>query len=355
MMTVVNRTTVVAGTRNTAATMANARKGATAPAAPFAMRVNGIPAKTDGAANMVAVAVAVPVPVNTVPVAVNMVARTVDGQAQAVKIMVAAKIVDGQALTANRRESLVVVAGQIPVADPTAATVVAAAGQVRIANLRAAMVAAKAVVVRQAGVANPMAAPMAAAAKTTTPADGTEIEGTTKAADTAAALRLASTLSGVSAKPRVAILETTTIRTTPHPGTCTATQVDARSTTTAAVMVAARNGAMTTSQTDLAPAENAAGGIVLLTQSLRGLVMKRRSGGGAWTSSVSRIAAEVRKDIAVQTIALKKTSTIGSARVILMLPMLKYRSRTVKSRLPELSTTVRINDALKILLSLRQA
>ena len=328
MMTVVNKTTVVAGTRNTVATMANARKGVMAPAVPCAMKVRDIPAKTDGAANMVAAA------------------RIVDRQAQVARIMVAA----GQAQTANRRASLVVVAGQIRVVDPMAAMVAVAAGQVRIANLRAVMVAAKTVVVGQAEVANPMAA----AAKITTAADGTEIE-VTKAAGMAAALRSAATLSGVSAKPRVAILEITTIRTTPHQGTCTATQVDARSTTTAAVTVAARNGAMTTSQTDLVPAENEAGGIVLLTQSLRGLVMKRRSGDAAWTSSVTKIVAEVRKDIAVQTIALKKMSTIDLAKAISMLQMSKYRSRTVKSRLPEQSIVARTNGGLKTSLKPCQA
>src|SRR5688572_5774999 len=209
MMTVVNKTTVVAGTRNTVATMANARKGAMAPAVPCAMKVRGIQAKADGAANTVAANL---VAANLVAAA-NMVAvRTVDGRDPVAKIMAPA----GQAQAA--KASLVVGAGRIRVADPMAAMVVAA-GQVRIANLKAVMVAAKTVAVRQAGVANPMAA----AAKITTAAHGTEIEAT-KAADMAAALRSAAMPSGVSAKPRVAILEITTIRTTPHRGTCTVTR-----------------------------------------------------------------------------------------------------------------------------------
>lgn len=163
MMTVVNKTTVVAGTRNTVATMANARKGAMAPAVPCAMKVRGIPAKTDGAANTVAAARSV-----------------VDFQAPVRNPMVVVKITvaAGQAQAANRRESLVAVAGQVQVADRRAAMAVVA---VRIANLRAVMVAAKTV----------GANPMAAAAKITTAADGTEIEGTTKAAGMGAALRSA--------------------------------------------------------------------------------------------------------------------------------------------------------------------
>src|SRR5688572_31397110 len=159
MMTVVNKTTVVAGTRNTVATMANARKGAMDPAVPCAMKVRGIPAKADGAANTVA---ANRVEANLVAAANMVVVRTVDGRDPVAKIMAAA----GQALAA--KASLVVVAGRIRAVDPMAAMVVAA-GQVQIANLRAGMVAAKTV-----GVANPMAE----AGKTTTAAHGTEHEGT---------------------------------------------------------------------------------------------------------------------------------------------------------------------------------
>lgn len=176
MTTVVNRTTVVAGTRNTVATMANAHKGAMAPAVPCVMKVRGTPAKTDGVANTAAANLVAA----NLGAAANMVAvRTVDGRDPVAKIMAPA----GQAQAA--KASLVVVGGQIRVADPMAATAVVAAIQVRIAILRAVMVAAKAAVVGQAEVANPMAA----AAKITTAAHGTEIEDPTKAAGTAVALR----------------------------------------------------------------------------------------------------------------------------------------------------------------------